>query len=175
MFDLKQIYLTHLRALSALALMIALIAATSTAFVPPVKAAGTLSPTSSLTPEQIEAAVEEYFDAVSAHDVQRYVNTFAPDGVLEDPVGTPPLQGTAAITGFITNIIAPFSDIKHRIQDVVVCGNEAAVNWKLDLKTTTNKHITIDGMGIFRFNQDGKLESVREFWDLAAFLADLQG
>ena len=43
------------------------------------------------------------------------------------------------------------------------------------LKTTTNKHITIDGMGIFRFNQDGKLQSVREFWDLAAFLADLQG
>jgi steroid delta-isomerase len=85
------------------------------------------------------------------------------------------LQGTAAITGFITNIIAPFSDIKHRIQDVVVCGNEAAVNWKLDLKTTTNKHITIDGMGIFSFDQAGKLQSVREFWDLAAFLADLQG
>jgi steroid delta-isomerase len=107
--------------------------------------------------------------------VQRYVNTFASDGVLEDPVGTPPVQGTAAITAFITNIIAPFSDIKHRIQDVVVCGNEAAVNWKLELKTTTNKHITIDGMGVFKFNDAGKLVSVREFWDLAAFLADLQG
>ena len=174
MLILKRIYSTRRRALSAFVMMIALIAATSTTFVFPVKAAG--GPASpSLTSDQIEAAVEEYFNAVSAHDVQRYVNTFAADGVLEDPVGTPPVQGSAALTAFITNITAPFSDIKHRIQDVVVCGNEAAVNWKLELKTTTNKHISIDGMGVFRFNQDGKLESVREFWDLAAFLADLQG
>src|SRR5438105_1207800 len=158
MLNLKRIYITRRRALSAFVLMITLIAATGTTFVSPVKAAGSLSPTSSLTPEQIEAAIEEYFEAVSAHDVQRYVNTFASNGVLEDPVGTPPLQGTTAITGFITNIIAPFSDIKHRIQDVIVCGNEAAVNWKLELKTTTNKHIVIDGMGVFRFNQDGKLQ-----------------
>ncbi|MFL6215199.1 MAG: nuclear transport factor 2 family protein [Blastocatellia bacterium] len=175
MLNLKRIYLTRRRALSAFVLMITLIAATGTTFVFPVKAAGSLSPASSLTPEQIEAAIEEYFEAVSAHDVQRYVNTFAPNGVLEDPVGTPPLQGTTAITGFITNIIAPFSEIKHRIQEVVVCGNEAAVNWKLQLKTTSGKHITIDGMGVFIFNQDGKLQSVREFWDLAAFLTDLQG
>jgi len=173
MLNLKRIYLTRPRTLGAFALMIALAAAAITPFTLSVKAAP--APTGTLTPDQIEAAIEEYFDAVSAKDVQRYVNTFAADGVLEDPVGTPPLQGTAAITGFITNIIAPFSDIKHRIQDVVVCGNEAAVNWKLELKTTTNKHIAIDGMGVFRFNQDGKLVSVREYWDLAAFLAALQG
>jgi steroid delta-isomerase len=138
------------------------------------RAAGNVSAMNGLTPEQVEAAVEEYFDAVGAFDVQRYVNTFAPNGVLEDPVGTPPVQGTAAITAFITNIIAPFSEIKHKIQDINVCGNEAAVNWKLHLKTTTGKKIIIDGMGVFSFNQDGKLQSVREFWDLAAFLAALQ-
>jgi steroid Delta-isomerase len=140
----------------------------------PVPVAGNVSVITQLTPEQVEAAVEEYFNAVGAFDVQRYVNTFAPDGVLEDPVGTPPIQGTAALTAFITNIIAPFSEIKHKIQDINVCGNEAAVNWKLHLKTTTGKKIVIDGMGIFSFNQNGKLQSVREFWDLAAFLADLQ-
>ena len=130
--------------------------------------------TQGLTAAQIEAAVEEYFDSVGAFDVQRYVNNFAPNGVLEDPVGTPPVQGTQAIAAFITSIIAPFSEIKHNIQEVVVCGNEAAVNWKLKLKTTTGKHITIDGMGVFKFNEAGKLVSVREFWDLAAFLEQLQ-
>jgi steroid delta-isomerase len=129
---------------------------------------------SQLTPEQIEAAVEEYFESVGAFDIQRYVNNFAPDGVLEDPVGTPPVQGTSAIAAYISAIIAPFSEIKHKVQDINVCGHEAAVNWKLRLKTTTGKHIIIDGMGIFNFNQDGKLQSVREFWDLAAFLEQLQ-
>ena len=139
------------------------------------QAVGNVAMMTQMTPEQVEAAVEEYFDAVGAFDVQRYVNTFAPNGVLEDPVGTPPVQGTANITAFITNIIAPFSKIEHKIQDINVCGNEAAVDWKLNLKTTTGKKIQIDGMGVFSFNQNGKLQSVREFWDLAAFLEQLQG
>lgn len=127
------------------------------------------------TPEQIEAAVEEYFASIGSLNVQRYVNNFAPDGVLEDPVGTQPLQGTQAIAAYFAAIITPFSEIKPTVQEVIVCGHEAAVNWKLRLKTTTGKIIVIDGMGVFNFNQAGKLQSVREFWDLAAFLAQLQG
>ncbi len=126
-----------------------------------------------LTPEQIEAAVEEYFASVAALDVQRYANNYAPDGVLEDPVGTPPVQGTQAIAAFFGAIIAPFSKITPHIQEIIVCGNEAAVNWKLKLKTTTGKVIFIDGMGVFKFNEQGKLQSVREFWDLADYLSQL--
>jgi steroid delta-isomerase len=128
-----------------------------------------------LTPSQIEAAVEEYFASIASLDVQRFVNNFALDGVLEDPVGTPPIQGTQAIAAFFAGIIAPFSEIKSYIQEVVVSGQEAAVNWKLRLTTTNGKVIFIDGMGTFTYNQDGKLLAVREFWDLAAFLAALQG
>jgi steroid delta-isomerase len=128
-----------------------------------------------LTPEQIEAAVEEYFASISSLNPQRFVNNFAPDGVFEDPVGTPPIQGTQAIAAYFAAITAPFSHIKHNVQEVIVCGQEAAVNWKLRLKTTTGKTIIIDGMGVFKFNQAGKLQSVREFWDLAAFLEQLQG
>ncbi|MEP7339090.1 MAG: nuclear transport factor 2 family protein [Acidobacteriota bacterium] len=144
-----------------------------------VSAKGTQPSTSAfsaqgLSASQIEAAVEEYFASASSLDVQRFVNNFAPNGVLEDPVGTPPAQGTQAIAAFYGNIVAPFSEIKPKIQEIIVCGNEAAVNWKLKLTTTTGKHITIDGMGVFSFNQPGKLQSVREFWDLAAFLQQLQ-
>jgi steroid delta-isomerase len=128
-----------------------------------------------LSPEQIEAAVEEYFASIGSLDVQRFVNNFAPDGVLEDPVGTPPIQGTQAIGAFFGAITAPFIEIKPYVQEVIVGGQEAAVNWKLKLKTTTGKVIFIDGMGVFKFNQLGKLQSVREFWDLAAFLEQLQG
>jgi steroid delta-isomerase len=174
MFSLKHLYTDRRRALVSFVLVIALTVIAGVPFAPSTQAAGSPVAMTSLTPEQVEAAVEEYFDAVGAFDVQRYVNNFAPDGVLEDPVGTPPVQGTAALTAFITNIIAPFQEIKHKIQDINVCGNEAAVNWKLHLTTTTGKKITIDGMGIFSFNQQGKLQSVREFWDLADFLAQLQ-
>lgn len=151
-----------------------LMSANSTRLIVPAKAAVSPVAAQSLTPEQIEAAVEEYFASVAARDVQRFVNNFAPDGVLEDPVGTPPVQGAQAIAAFITNLTAPFSQIKPKVQEVIPCGQEAAVNWKINLTTTTGKKLTVDGMGIFKFNQAGKLESVREFWDLAAFLAQLQ-
>jgi steroid delta-isomerase len=127
-----------------------------------------------LTPEQIEAAVEEYFASLASLNVQRFVNNFAADGVFEDPVGTTPIQGTQAIAAYYGAVTAPFSHIKSYVQEVIVCGQEAAVNWKIRLKTTTGKVIVIDGMGVFKFNQAGKLQSVREFWDLAAFLAQLQ-
>jgi steroid delta-isomerase len=133
------------------------------------------APSYDLSPEQIEAAVEEYFASIGSLDVQRFVNNFAPDGVLEDPVGTPPIQGTQAIGAFFGAITTPFIEIKPYVQEVIVGGQEAIVNWKLKLKTTTGKVIFIDGMGLFKFNQQGKLQSVREFWDLAAFLAQLQG
>jgi steroid delta-isomerase len=127
-----------------------------------------------LTQDQVEAGVEEYFASIGSLNVQRYTNNFAPDGTLEDPVGTPVVQGTAAISGYFGGIISPFTKIEPKIQEIVVCGHEAAVNWKLHLKTSTGKKVLIDGMGVFNFNQDGKLESVREFWDLQAFLAQLQ-
>lgn len=161
----QSLFLKKMMAL-ATALMFSVVSATTR-----VEAAATYD----LTPAQVEAAVEEYFASIGSLDVQRFVNNFAPDGVLEDPVGTPPIQGTQAIAAYFGAITAPFSHIKPYVQEVIVCGQEAAVNWKLRLKTTTGKTIIIDGMGVFKFNQAGKLQSVREFWDLAAFLEQLQG
>jgi steroid Delta-isomerase len=174
MLNIKTVYTTRVRILTAFLLLVALTVAASPTSSLSSRAASRPAAMMSMTPEQIEAAVEEYFNSVGAFDVQRYVNTFAPNGVIEDPVGTPPVQGTAAITAFITALIAPFSEIRHKIQDMNVCGQEAAVNWKIHLKTTTGKRIIIDGMGVFSFNQNGKLQSVRQFWDLEAFLAELQ-
>jgi len=133
------------------------------------------SASNDLTPAQIEAAVEEYFASLVSLDVQRYVNNFAPDGALEDPVGTPPIQGTQAIAAYIGAIFPQIREGKSHIQEVIVCGQEAAVNWKLRLKTTAGRVIIIDGMGVFKFNSQGKIQSVREFFDLAEVSAQLQG
>ena len=174
MFNVKKLSKLSVRALASLMLVAAMAIAASAPFTQPVRAAAPSPVMFAMTTEQVEAAVEEYFEAVSEFDVQRYVNTFAPDGVIEDPVGTPPIQGIAASGANLANLSAPFSEIKHKIQEINVCGLEAAVNWKLNLKTTTNKRITVDGMGVFKFNEGGKIVLVREFWDLQALLSQLQ-
>lgn len=131
--------------------------------------------TQSLTSEQMETVLEDVFNKFSSFDAQGAVSHFAPDATLEDPVGTPALQGTQAITTYLQSFPTLFSQIKVHSLDITVCGQEAAVKWRLRFKTNTGKVFFLDGVGIFKFNEQGKIESEREFFDLAYFLDQLQG
>lgn len=130
--------------------------------------------TNNLTSEQIEAVIEEVFAGLAAFDVQQVVNNFASDAVVEDPVGTPPIQGTQAITAYLETFPTLFNQIKLYSLDIKVCGQEAAVGWRLRFTTKTGNVFFLEGIGIFKFNQAGKIQSEREFFDLAYFLAQLQ-
>lgn len=126
------------------------------------------------TPEQIEAVIEEVFTRLVAFDAEGVVSHFAADAVIEDPVGTPPIQGTQAITAYLQTFPALFSQMKLYSLDVKVRGREAAVNWRLRFKTKTGNVFFLEGIGLFEFNQEGKIQSEREFFDLEYFLAQLQ-
>jgi steroid Delta-isomerase len=128
-----------------------------------------------LTPEQIEAVIEDVFNGLAAFDTPRVVSHFAPDAVIEDPVGTPPIQGTQAIAAYLETFPALFSQVKLYSLDTKVCGQEVAVNWRLRFKTHAGNVFFLEGVGIFKFNQEGKIQTEREFFDLAYFLEQLQG
>jgi steroid Delta-isomerase len=130
--------------------------------------------TQNLTSEQTEAVIEEVFAGLAAFDAQRVVNNFAADAVVEDPVGTPPIQGTQAIAAYLGTFPSLFNHIKLYSLDVKVCGHEAAVKWRLRFTTKTGNVFFLDGIGIFKFNQEGKIQSEREFFDLTYFLGQLQ-
>ena len=129
--------------------------------------------TPDLTTEQTEAVIEEVFAGLAAFDVPRVVNHFASDAVVEDPVGTPPIQGTQAIAAYLGTFPTLFSEIKLYSLDIKVCGQETAVKWRLRFKTKTGNVFFLDGIGIFKFNQEGKIQSEREFFDLPYFLSQL--
>lgn len=157
-----------LKKLTALALALMFLVASS---VTRVQAA----PTYDLTSEQIEAVLEEVFTKLAAFDAQGVVSHFAADAVVEDPVGTPPIQGTQAITAYLQTFPTLFNHIKLYSLDIKVCGQEAAVKWRLRFKTKTGNTFFLEGIGFFKFNQAGKIQLEREFFDLAYFLAQLQG
>jgi steroid Delta-isomerase len=157
-----------LKKLTALALALTFLVASS---VTRVEAA----PTYELTSEQIEAVLEEVFTKLAAFDALGVVSHFAADAVVEDPVGTPPIQGTQAITAYLQTFPTLFNHIKLYSLDVKVCGQEAAVKWRLRFKTKTGNTFFLEGIGFFKFNQAGKIQLEREFFDLAYFLEQLQG
>lgn len=130
--------------------------------------------TQELTSQQIEAVIEDAFTKLAAFDAQGVIHHFAADAVLEDPVGTPAIQGAQAITAYLETFPTLFKQMKIHSLDITVCGQEAAVKWRIRFKTKTGNVFFLDGVGIFKLNQEGKITSEREFFDLAYFQAQLQ-
>ena len=118
------------------------------------------APANSLTPEQIEAIVRNMYDKFAAFDAQGTTNCFAPDGTIEDSVGTTPIQGTQAILAYQQSFPTLLDELRFQSVDITVGGQEAAVKWRIRLKTKT-------------VNEDGKIQSAGNFFDLAYFQPQL--
>ena len=130
--------------------------------------------TPDLTSEQIEAVIEDAFAGLVAFDVPRVINNFSSDAVLEDPVGTPAMQGTQAIAAYLETFPTIFNQMKLYSLDIKVRGHEAAVKWRIRFTTKTGNVFFLEGIGFFKLNQAGKIELEREFFDLEYFLTQLQ-
>src|SRR6185503_8278684 len=114
------------------------------------------APVNNLTPEQIEALVTDVFNKFAAFDAQGTAALFAPDGTIEDPVGTTPVQGTQAIIAYLQTFPTILDEIRIQSFDVTVAGQEAAIKWRLRFKTKTGNVFFVDGIGILRMNEQGK-------------------
>jgi ketosteroid isomerase-like protein len=132
------------------------------------------APANTLTPEQIEAIATDMFNKFAAFDAQGTASLFAPNGTIEDPVGTTPVQGTQAIIAYLETLPTVLDEIRIQSFDVTVAGQEAAVKWRLRFKTKTGNVFFVDGIGILAINPDGKIQSDREYFDLAYFQSQLQ-
>jgi len=158
--------LSFVKRIAALAMALAFLV---TSNVTRVEAA----PTNNLTPEQIEAIATEMFNRFAAFDAQGTADMFAPDGTIEDPVGSTPIQGTQAIIAYQQTFPTILNEIRIQSFDVTVAGQECAIKWRLRFKTKTGNVFFVDGIGILRINEQGKIQSDREYFDLAYFQSQL--
>ncbi|MEB3022690.1 nuclear transport factor 2 family protein [[Mycobacterium] crassicus] len=85
-------------------------------------------------------AVEQSPKAVAVHDKSAWVGLFAPDGQVNDPVGSTPHVGAAAIGRFFDTFIAPNS-IEFDVQHDVVAG--MSVLRDLTVYTTMSTGVTM--------------------------------
>lgn len=122
-------------------------------------------------PNLCEQAVTEYFAAIRAGDVERWVNTFAPDAISHDPVGTPPMQGHAALRQFLTHIGASFQSVSLTEDAIFANGNSAAVKWTGKATSHSGKSVNFEGVDVIDCNDKGKITLVRAFWNAAPVMA----
>jgi steroid delta-isomerase len=118
------------------------------------------------SPEQVQTAVEAYVAAYAKNDRDAFLDAFADGGVIIDPVGTPPHAGREARGAFWDNVHQLTEKIVFDVKDVVVCGSEAAMVFRIHAGTG-DTGILIDAVDIFEIDDDGKIASMRAYWDMS--------
>jgi steroid delta-isomerase len=125
-------------------------------------------------PISCEQAVAEYFAAIRAMDVERWVNTFDANAVSHDPVGAPPMHGHEALRQFLTQINSGFDSLALTEDNVFINGNSAAVKWTGKGLGRNGKSVTFEGVDVIECNDSGKIVTVHAYWDPGPVMATIQ-
>jgi len=127
----------------------------------------------------VERAFERHVAAVHAGDREAFLSNFADDAVVEDPVGISPLdpsgkghRGHDAIAAFWDIIIGPGS-VRFEFARSIVCGNEMAnVGAVHNTLPDGGGDISAEGVFVYRVNEEGKLASLKAYWDYEKTMGD---
>jgi len=118
------------------------------------------------TPEQVRATVDAYVDAYARNDKAAFLALWAPDGVLEDPVGTPAHQGIEALGAFWDGARELADRIELVPVAVIVTGDEAAMVFEIHAHIGDGG-LLMQAVDVMRVDDDGRLLGVRAYWDMA--------
>jgi steroid Delta-isomerase len=114
--------------------------------------------------------------AVHAKDREGWLSLFAPDAVVQDPIGPSPFDpdgrghhGTDAIAAFYDTVIGPNDDVTFEIEQSYLCGDEVADVGTIRTTLPGGTHqAVVHGVYVYRSDGAGKLASLRAFWEIDA-------
>jgi steroid delta-isomerase len=118
------------------------------------------------SPEQVQAAVDAYVAAYMSNDRDAFLDAFADGGVIEDPVGSPAHTGRDARGAFWDTVHQLTAQMTFDVKDVIVCGSQAAMVFRIHAGTA-DAGIVIDAVDIFEVDDEGKIASMRAYWDMS--------
>ena len=109
-------------------------------------------------------------DYAVAKDKQNWLDLFAEDAIVQDPIGKSPLdpdgnghKGKDAIETFYDTVIAN-GNIEFNILESIPCADECA-NFAQIINVVGDVKIETKMIVIYRVNSNDKIVSLRAFWD----------
>lgn len=106
----------------------------------------------------LKALVTRYVEAFDKADIRIIEEMYAPDGVVEDPVGSEPKVGIEAIKAFYQKAFD--SGAKLELEGQPRCaGNCVAFQFQVRLG-----NMKISPIDVFEVNEEGRISRMRAFW-----------
>lgn len=126
------------------------------------------------------AASQRSMAAVMAKDKDGWLDLWAEDGCVEDPVGPSWLdptgqghRGKAAIAAFFDTTIATVESVRFDIVDSFAAGSEVANVGTIHLSLPGGTTARCEGVFVYRVADDGRLVSLRAFWEVDRMTATM--
>lgn len=123
----------------------------------------------------MEQCINDYFAALCNKDVAAWLATFAADATSYDPVGAPPNIGQDALRQYFSNLAALFAHVSIAAEQVMMCGNQAAVKWRAECVGKNGRTVQFAGIDVFELDAARKIKTLWGFWDPTAMFAELNG
>lgn len=107
-------------------------------------------------------AVDSYLRGLNEKDLEEILALYAENATVEDPVGSNVIVGMEGIRKFYSGAVT--FDLKlTRTGPVRIAANEAAFPFQLEMEVN-GKLMRTDIIDVFRFDEQGKIVSMRAFW-----------
>lgn len=123
--------------------------------------------------DKTAAPVAAYFNAINHADAAAWVACFAPEGFAEDPIGSTPVRGEKALRAFFDALAGLFERLRMTPEDVFTVGEHTAVHWRCIGLGKNGRAVHFEGIDVFRFDAQGRVLSVKGYWDSAALVTEL--
>jgi steroid delta-isomerase len=124
-------------------------------------------------PHPARDASRASMEAVEAGDRDAWLGLFAPDAVVEDPIGESPLdpsglghRGIDEIAAFYDSVIGP-NRVRFRIDQSWAAGDEVANVGTITTEMPDGTVVHTDGVFTYRVGDDGRVVALRAYWELA--------
>ncbi|MCE7005217.1 nuclear transport factor 2 family protein [Kibdelosporangium philippinense] len=126
-------------------------------------------------------ASRKSMSAVSRGAKEEWVALFAPDAVIEDPVGQSPIDPTGlghhgheAIRAFWDKTVATVERFEFNVVDSFTGGNEVANIGTIHVYLPGDMRMDTQGVFVYRVGDDGLIVSLRAFWEMDRALGTLR-
>jgi ketosteroid isomerase-like protein len=117
-----------------------------------------------------EAALRELVAAFNAHDLDRIMEFFTDDCVLETPRGAyswgTRYAGKAAVREGFAGRFAGIPDVHYGEDEHWTCGDHAVSRWLLTGTTTSGEKVRVRGCDLFDLAEDGRISRKDSYWKI---------
>ena len=113
--------------------------------------------------EVMKSALQAYVDRINAGDAAGVLALFAPDAVIEDPIGSPVKRGADLPQWFADTVafqthITPVAPLRGSH------GNEALVVFDVEFTQPDSPRLRIRSADACTFDAQGRITSLRAYW-----------